>query len=359
MFSDHSRDYQRAASIKPMALPEGMKSQPLEPLYAIPRITEQDVGLLDLGSGDAPRPDPLSKNTEEAKVKIQKVAGKRWILASASSSQIWPLTQSFLASRNLTLAKTQPSDGVIETNWLTLKKDADNRNRFRILIEPGVHPDTAEVHVLQQSVVKGQEGGAGGWPNDSVDAVQEAALLDDLAISLADGVNNRAASLLGQKVGGEVKATVVVVAGEPVLSLNLTATRAVASLARAVTADGFVSWGRNAEAGVYYLGYKDQAHPPGWFSRWFLFAKTKAKANPRYECNLVLQHLADSPEVQNLFAGLPGVGFAEPLGKTEGYLVRLSPRGQGQVVHIRNARGEKLPQAQAKQLLSVLRRNLI
>ncbi|RYD95939.1 MAG: hypothetical protein EOP50_07285, partial [Sphingobacteriales bacterium] len=97
MFSDHSRDYQRAASIKPIVLPAGVQGQILEPLYPIPKIAEQEVNLADLGNGTAPRPDPLSKNLEEAKVKIQKVGNDRWILAEAPSGQVWPLTQSFLA----------------------------------------------------------------------------------------------------------------------------------------------------------------------------------------------------------------------------------------------------------------------
>lgn len=203
LFTDHSRDYQRATSIAPMVLPQGMQSQSLEPLYSIPVIVNPETGLLELGDGSAPRPDPLSKNTEEAKVKIQKVAGKRWIQVGVSSSQIWPLTQSFLASRNMLIAKNQPSSGVIETQWLTLKNDTGNRNRFRLTIETGLHPDTAEVHILHQTAAPGQE--AATWPESTHNAQQEAALLDDLALALAEGITNRAASLLGQKVGGGCK----------------------------------------------------------------------------------------------------------------------------------------------------------
>lgn len=359
MFSDHSRDYQRAASIAPLVLPEGIKSQPLEPLYTIPRIAEQDVSSLDLGTGEAPRPEPLSKNSEEAKVKIQKVGNKRWILVDASSSQIWPLTQSFLAGNSITLAKTQPTQGIIETSWIGLKADPTSKNRFRIAIEQGVHADTAEVHVLHQQVALGQEQATTAWPSESSAADREAWLLDELSRSLADSVNNRAASLLGQTVGGDIKAGLIVVAGEPVLRLHLSPERAAASLARAVNSEGFVNWGRLANANVFYVGYQDQANPPGWFKRVFLRAKAAAPAKPRYPAEQVIQHLANTPEVQRDFANLPGVGFGEALKKAEGYWLQLTTTGQHQLVHVRNARGERLSAQEAKQLLSILRRNLI
>lgn len=356
-FNDHSRDYQRAASIKPIVLPEGVKSQTLEPLYPIPKIAEQEINLADLGNGSAPRPDPLSKNLEEAKVKIQKVGEDRWILAEAPSGQIWPLTQSFLAEFGIGLAKTQASIGLVETNWIEFKDDATQKHRFRIRIEQGVHPDTTEVHILEQQVGKSSATVDVPWPNESTNPARETWLVDSLANSLALGISNRAASLLGQTVGGEVKSGLKFHKGEPAMVMRLSLERAKASLSRALSNEGFVKWGQSDDGLLYLEGYVDQDSPPGWFARTLLRRKSTANANPPVPWHLAAQHLDEVYSAD--FSGLSGVAFGPANKKAKGYWVRLLPQGDEQIVLIRDIRGAPLEPLAAKALLSVLRRNLM
>lgn len=357
IFADHSRDYQRAASIKPIVLPEGVQSQPLEPLYPIPKIAEQEVNLADLGNGTAPRPDPLSKNLEEAKVKIQKVGSDRWILAEAPSGQIWPLTQSFLAEFGFSLAKTQAAVGLIETNWMEFKDDVGQLHRFTIRIEQGVHPDTTEVHILEQQTAKSANPGNPAWPAESSNPTRESWLVDNLANSLALGISNRSASLLGQTVGGDVKSGLTLYQGEPVLRLRLPLDRAKASLSRALESEGFVKWGQSEDALVYLQGYADQESPPGWFARTFLRRKAQAPAKPDLPWNEAIKHL--DPAAAPAFEGIPSAAFGSANKKAEGYWVRILPRDNEQLVLIRTVRGLPLEPLEAKARLSVLRRNLM
>lgn len=357
IFADHSRDYQRAASIKPIVLPEGVQSQPLEPLYPIPKIAEQEVNLADLGNGTAPRPDPLSKNLEEAKVKIQKVGSDRWILAEAPSGQIWPLTQSFLAEFGFSLAKTQAAVGLIETNWMEFKDDVGQLHRFTIRIEQGVHPDTTEVHILEQQTAKSANPGNPAWPAESSNPTRESWLVDNLANSLALGISNRSASLLGQTVGGDVKSGLTLYQGEPVLRLRLPLDRAKASLSRALESEGFVKWGQTEDALVYLQGYADQESPPGWFARTFLRRKAQAPAKPDLPWNEAIKHL--DPAAAPAFEGISSAAFGPANKKAEGYWVRILPRDNEQLVLIRTVRGLPLEPLEAKARLSVLRRNLM
>lgn len=357
IFNDHSRDYQRAASIKPIELPGEVKSQALEPLYPIPRIAEQEVNLADLGNGSAPRPDPLSKNLEEAKVKIQKVGSDRWILAEAPSGQIWPLTQSFLTEFGIGLAKTQAAIGLVETSWIEFKDDANQKHRFRIRIEQGVHADTTEVHILEQQVGKSSVVVDLPWPTESTNAERENWLVDSLANSLALGISNRAASLLGQTVGGEVKSALKFHKGEPVLLMRLPLERAKASLSRALSNEGFVKWGQSDDGLLYLEGYVDQDSPPGWFARTLLRRKSTANANPPVPWHQAAQHLDEAYSAD--FSGLSGVAFGPAHKKAKGYWVRLLSQGDEQIVQVRDIRGRPLEPLTAKALLSVLRRNLM
>jgi outer membrane protein assembly factor BamC len=357
MFSDHSRDYQRAASIKPIVLPAGVQGQILEPLYPIPKIAEQEVNLADLGNGTAPRPDPLSKNLEEAKVKIQKVGNDRWILAEAPSGQIWPLTQSFLAEFGFSLAKTQAAVGLIETNWLEFKDEVGQLHRFTIRIEQGVHADTTEVHVLEQQTTKSTAPGNPAWPAESSNPTREAWLIDNLANSLALGITNRSASLLGQTVGGDIKSGLTLYQGEPVLRLRLPLDRAKASLSRALESEGFVKWGQSENGLVYLEGYADQESPPGWFARTILRRKAHAPAKAEVPWDLAIKHL--DPAAAPAFEGIPEAAFGEANKNAEGYWVRILPHGNEQLVLIRTVRGLPLAPLDAKARLSVLRRNLM
>lgn len=357
IFNDHSRDYQRAASIKPIALPVGVQTQALEPLYPIPKIAEQEVNLADLGNGSAPRPDPLSKNLEEAKVKIQKVGNDRWILAEAPSGQIWPLTQSFLAEFGFTLAKTQAAIGLVETNWIEFKDEVGQLHRFNIRIEQGVHADTTEVHVLEQQVVKTGAPGNPAWPSDSNNSSREAWLVDNLANSLALGITNRSASLLGQTVGGEIKSGLTLYNGEPVLRLRLPLDRAKASLGRALASEGYVKWGQSEDGLLYLEGYVDQDAPPGWFARTFLRRKTVAAGKPAVPFIEAAKHLDSS--TSSYFEGIPEVGFGPANKNAQGYWVRLMAKGDEQIVLVRDIRGLPLEPLVAKARLSVLRRNLM
>ncbi|HEY6529552.1 MAG TPA: outer membrane protein assembly factor BamC [Cellvibrionaceae bacterium] len=357
MFSDHSRDYQRAASIKPIVLPEGVPGQVFEPLYPIPKIAEQEVNLADLGNGTAPRPDPLSKNLEEAKVKIQKVGNDRWILAEAPSGQIWPLTQSFLAEFGFSLAKTQAAVGLIETNWLEFKDEAGQLHRFTIRIEQGVHADTTEVHVLEQQIAKTVAPGNLAWPSESSNATREAWLIDNLANSLALGITNRSASLLGQTVGGDIKSGLTLYEGEPVLRLRLPLDRAKASLNRALEAEGFVKWGQSENGLVYLEGYADQESPPGWFARTILRRKAHAPNKAEVPWDVAIKHL--DPAAASAFEGIPEAAFGEANKNAEGYWVRVLTHGNEQFVLIRTIRGLPLAPLEAKARLSVLRRNLM
>jgi outer membrane protein assembly factor BamC len=262
-----------------------------------------------------------------------------------------------LAEFGFSLAKTQPAAGLIETNWLEFKDEVGQLHRFSIRIEQGVHADTTEVHILEQQTVKSAAPGNPAWPAESSSAQRESWLVDSLANSLALGIANRAASLLGQTVGGEIKSGLMLYQGEPVLRLRLPLERAKASLSRALGSEGFVKWGQ-ADSGLLYLeGYADQESPPGWFARTFLRRKPYAPAKADLPWDVAAKHL--DPAASAAFAGIPEVAFGEEHKKAEGYWVRILPQGNEQLVLIRTVRGLPLEPLEAKARLSVLRRNLM
>ena len=360
IFSDRSKVYQRSGSIKAIEVPENLDPAPMEPLYPIPNVKAQKDAFYDIETDGfvIPRPEPMSAEREASKIKIQKVGERRWMLAEASTSQTWPLAQSYLSSIGVDVLNSIPATGLIETDWVVLKANPEIKNQFRVRIEKGVNPETTELHVLQRQVAVGGKA-LDAWPSISQNPEREAWLLDGLANSLAGNIDNKAASLLGQSVGGEVKAELYMDGSEPALRLRLDHARAWATLAHALDKEGFTAWGENSGKSVFYVQYRDPHDKPSWFKRWFFFADDTVPDAPPYPLTEVLQHLNASPEVKTHFIDIENIDFAPPLENSTGYLVLLQAKNGEYRVTVRLSDGRLLDLPLNKKILSVVRRNLI
>lgn len=354
-------DYQRADSIKPLTFPDNVEPVPLTPLYPIPdvRIKEEAFYNSDVDGFIVPRPDPLSAERERAKIKIQKVGDRRWVLAEAPSSQVWPLTQNFLMQYDMGTSKSVPSTGVVETGWVVFKDDENRRHQFRLNIEQGVRADTTEIHVLQRSSGANKDLPRDqAWPEKSQEPEREEWVLNELANSLAGTIDNRAASLLGQEVGGQVKAELFMHGDEPALRLLLDRQRAWATVAHSLNEDGFMLWDENSELGIFFVQHEDFTPQRNWFGR-MLFGKSKAQRSKPYPLSEALQSLADTAPARTLFEGKEGAEFSTAKKDGYGFLVAFQQSDNAILVKIRDHRGRLMPLKDTKKLLVILRRNLI
>lgn len=355
IFADRSTEYREAGVIEPISLPEGVKSVPLESAFEIPSVEVNEFDYIDESDELViPRPSPMSQDSEYARVKIQKVGERRWVLAEAPTSQVWPLVQSFLARNGILVASAKPKTGEIETGWLTFKVDSETKSRYRVRIEKGVRDESTEVHVLHQQV--GSKADASAWPETSSNNEREAWLLDELAVSIAEGITNRAASLLGQSVGGEDKITLQRIGDEPVLDIRLDRERAQATLSHALNQEGLKLWQEDSDSGLYYFGYDDPNDEPG------LWKKMTFRGNddlPEEAPAMLTDLLANmSPASQNWFGDIAGFGVGKK-SAPQGYLLRAKVQGDVVRVRVRGARGESIAYPEAKRLMIVIRRNLI
>jgi len=364
-FRDRGDDYLKADVIAPMKLPEGVSSERIAQLYAIPasHISSFD----ELAEFDVPRPQPLSDNAFTDKVKIQKVANNRWILINAAPAEVWPKVRQFLSVNRLEVVFTDATNGVIETGWLLFKSDDQNKDKYRLQIEQGVQPGSSEVHVLHMSVSQKIPGrGQVNWPEQSINAEREAWMLDELASTLAsDTTTGQSASLLAQTIGVSDKVELLVEDKEPLLRLDLDYTRAWATVGYAVRKEGFSLWDQDDVVGVYHVGFQEVDEEaeaegePGFFSR-LLSGDSEDEQTSAYDLSTILAHLqlADTEANRKVFASVSS-GATEALDDVPGYLVVV--RGlEGKIeIRIRDGYARNLAPKEAKKLLNVIRRNLI
>lgn len=361
VFRGKSKDYLRTGTIEFIEVPADMNSRPLESLFAVADIDPRDEfgDEISMEGFEVPRPEPINVEKGEVGVKIQKLGEKKWIFLNASTSLVWPRAQNFLSQYGFRVAKSDPSSGLIETDDVVFKDDTEHKSRFRIVIEKGIHADTSEIHLTQ--VEYGVNEAAPEtiqWPSVSTNVVRADAILNELAAVLARNIGNNSASLLGQNVGGAAKVEFVRDAGEPTMRLRLFEERAKASVAHALEKDGFVLWQEAPKYGIYYAAFAPK--DDGFFSSLF---GDEVPETPEHDLSAVLQHLSPSEAAKNIFADMPGVAYGPPLKDAVGLLLVITAAGnsteESMDLIVRDVRGEKLPAVHAKQVLRLLRKNLI
>ena len=359
VFRGKSEDYLGAGSIKEIEVPEDMDSKKLEQIYAIPDsvATDEFGDSISLQDFEVPRPISMKSEKGEVGVKIQKVGSRKWIFLNAPASQIWPRTQNYFSQKRIKVARTKLDSGLIETTTFA-NESGGGFSRLRIYVEKGIHPETTEIHILQASA-QGDEASS-TWPSQSDSQEIELAILKELAEVLAVDLNNKSASLLGQNVGGEPKAGFVKGAFEPTLYMKLERSRAAAVLKRSMETSGFILWDEltTSNPGVFYVDYVPESEESGFWMRAIGLGHS-ANKKPGIALAEALARLDSAADVKALFTGVPGVAYGEKHKKQKGYLLVLSPADQGFQIVIRDSRGAKIPRNDAKEMLALLRKNLI
>lgn len=355
-FRDRGDDYLKAESMPPMQVPENVDPNVLGQLYVIPDIRQAEYEYPR--EFVAPRPEALSSNVYSDNVKIQKLGDKRWIFVNASPSEVWPRVRNFLNSNGLQVARTDAPRGVIETSWLSFKDSPETRDKYLLRIEQGVQPDSAEVHVTHLATPSESELPTQvNWPAQSSNAERESWMVDELAANLAAEIGSASASLLAQTIGGEEKITIAAKGGEPVLRMELQMIRAWATLNHALQQEGLQIVDEDSVAQIYYVQYADPEKSGGFFSGWF----SRDESAEEYQVAELLKqmNLADTPTNREFF---PEEAFApseQALQDVPGYLFAVNESEGVIEVVVRDAYGRALEPRAARELLGLVRRNLI
>lgn len=360
VFRNRESDYLKADNIPPLVLPAGKHSEAMGELYPIPPITATDFGYdPDSIDTEVPRPMPLSANLEQENVKIQRVGGESWILLNAAPGEVWPRIRNFLNVNNLPVSRADISRGIIETSWLQFKTDLATYDRYRLQIDQGVQPETTEIHIVHMSVPASEKPAADmNWPRKSINAEREKWMLDELAATLASETAEGGTSLLAQAIGGSVKANLTMLRGEPAMQIKLDRTRAFATLAYAAKKDGFTTFEADADAALYYVHYKDpEDAKPGFFKRLFRIGLNPKPPTTPYSLAQIKANMLTGDE----FEAAPRSERKKEkvLPKAPGYLIVITGDNNDFIVRVRDPYGKRLPTAEARHLVTLLRKNLI
>jgi outer membrane protein assembly factor BamC len=261
VFRDRSGDYRQAEAPPRIRLPQGLESESIAEIYAVPEVTAEPT----LGTEDrVPRPDPLVAASADQLVRIQRLGEDSWVLVAIAPGQLWPQLRSFMSAANITIARMDARAGIIESNYLELQ-GIERPARFRFRVERGVQRGNSELHVLQQ-----YQGTDAAWPARSDDLELEGEMLRGIAQYIANSADTAPVSMMAeQSISAQARVAVREDAdGRPYIELELPFDRAWASLARSLERSGFEITDRNRSTGNYYVTYVGETDEDkgGWFS---------------------------------------------------------------------------------------------
>lgn len=256
-FPDRSKYYLNAKELAELKLPEGKTRSALNDLYVLPEKVE---GQLMADESDL-QPKPLIAADAEQFVRVQALDGESWVVMELSTGQAWPRVRAFFEGNRLPLNQVDGKAGELETNWLTSKTDPSIVERYRIAVEPGVQPATAEIHVQQKSASReSMETVQLDWAAPSDSSERERWMVMELANYLAQDSGSASVSLLAQGISEASRVRLV----EPTdmsayIELQLGFDRAWAAMTLALKKTQFNIDDRDRSQGRYFMTYQPKA----------------------------------------------------------------------------------------------------
>ena len=244
---------------------------------------------------------PASANGKTAppagdSVRLERDGALRWLVVQDNPERVWVKARDYFLRNSTALTVDNPQTGLLETDWIdrpvifsgTLGKILSSlhstglRDKFRVRVERGRAPGTAEVTVSHQGMVQvvvGEDGAnvtRTAWQPSPADPEMEAEMLGKLLTHF--GMDEKQAKGQIATAGGE---RAQLVKGELVLSrddLDAAWRRVGQALDRA----GVVVEDRDRSAGIYYVRYVDSGQAgkrQGLFS-WLRDDPDKASTAP-------------------------------------------------------------------------------
>ncbi len=270
VFRDRSNEYQQAQIVPQMRIPNELDSYTIDQLYVIPeQIIEDSVAFEEV-----PMPRPIETRRREGVI-IQSLSEKRWILIDATPGQVWPRIRDYWTELQIALDYENPSAGIMETAWVELGSDRDNRHKYRIVIEPGLHSGYSEIYVVHLENLRSEPiPTVVTWPEVSSSTDLEQEMLRSVSQFLADRndiYQASSASLLAGTIQAESKANIIENAGgEPILELKVDYNRAWVQIRQALESAEIDIVDSNRDQSFFsvrFAGIVQDEESPGFFGR--------------------------------------------------------------------------------------------
>ena len=112
--TDHKNDYLKEKQEKSLDLPEGLTTRPIIDYYPINTLNPEKVD----NEYTIPMPQQIFSSGTSNEVRMHKLGEIRWVYVETLPSSAWPMMNDFWITSGYSLAKSDPTSGIIESTNL-------------------------------------------------------------------------------------------------------------------------------------------------------------------------------------------------------------------------------------------------
>jgi len=282
---DRRADYKRARSVDTLEIPPDLTASTIDDTLVVPELaptgsatfsdySKERVGGVNVQQSLLPQPE---------NVRLERDGLDRWLVVNADPQTVWPKIRRFWEDAGFAIQVEDPVTGVVETAWAENRADipdglirsllgkvvdnaysADTRDRFRVRVEPGSSPGSTDVYLTHYGVVEVESGNSASstyiWQPRPRDTELEAIMLRRLMVYLGAD-EDRARALLAERPVGATPRSEVRLSdtGNPYLEVDESITRSWRLVGIALDASNFIIEGRDPDAFIYTVRYRDPA----------------------------------------------------------------------------------------------------
>ncbi|MBR9827369.1 MAG: outer membrane protein assembly factor BamC [Oceanospirillales bacterium] len=271
---DRTQDYELAQKSDRLQLPPHLRAKQLQEQLVVP-----DVGATATRSDSefaVPRPEFFYAESGSDSVNFRRIEGEKVILVDEPIADVWLKAQDFWAFNEIDVARSDPRQGVMETEWIvldgreysfadrwvkrltlqdvegptrnklrmTLRPDPENYGRTAVRLKHAQYPESADVAAVD-------------WERTARDVGYQSDMMFELLRYLSKASSQQSANSLValQQQRAERPLLGRDSRGNPVLKINAPIDAAWEQVSDALDAAGVDVGTRDQAVGVFYMTY--------------------------------------------------------------------------------------------------------
>lgn len=273
---DRGQDYELAQPTERLMLPPGMQTRKMEEQLVVPKAGV--TASVSRDDYEVPRPEFFYVASGSEKVNIKREDGERFILVDEPIADVWVKLKEFWAFNDIDLALSDPRQGVMETDWITLEGNDYNfidawikrltfqdiegpsRNKLRVQLRPDPEDyQRTSIRLQHVGLPLEQEVSSVDWDSQSQDIEYKSDMMFEMLRYLSKASQPDSQSLLAlqdetrdnPQLGRDSR-------GNPVLKLGAPIDQAWGQLNTALDKSEIDVGTRDQATGMVYLTYTTQ-----------------------------------------------------------------------------------------------------
>lgn len=273
LIRDRSQDYELAESGQRLVIPDHIQARETSDLLVVPQV--ETTASRSTGRFQVPRPEFFYADPTSDSVNLARLEGERVIFVDEPIADVWNKTLDFWSYHNVRIARTDPRQGIIETDWirtdgrdygfvdrwikrLTLTQmEGPADNKLQVLVRPDPdNYDRTSIRMRHVQFPAGQQPDQIEWDGFQNDIAFQSDMMFELLRYLSRSTAPTTANtLLAMQQQGQASQLGRDSRGNPALRINASPDQAWIMVSQAIEAAGLDVGTQDQELGKFYMTY--------------------------------------------------------------------------------------------------------